>query len=369
MREVSERPADAWDALLGGIGAGSEPLTGYYHVNFAVALPAALADAVALPAGTVVKLRAPIPHAPQFNLRIWPEGDLLQAIEGRVDGAPRVLARRPGFTVHSFAAGRPLAAAGGAVPFARLGALWRQTAAVPRAALPPLPPAWPADGDCPGFAAALLGFAETEIRGRNGRPFLDLFATLGIPDDAFARLRERAGTVGHRPFVLLHTDVHRGNLIAGPGGALALIDWELALFGDPVYEIATHLSRMGYRTAAERRTAHRAWHAAAGRLAGHRGALAFYRDLEAVQSLYTDVIRGMHTLLCAPDSPSAARAVAVRTHAVLHAARTAAGLTRVPSLERTAAICRDWLRSPTPPTAGPAHRPPHPATDDARSAA
>ncbi|WP_345646305.1 hypothetical protein [Streptomyces tremellae] len=49
--------------------------------------------------------------------------------------------------------------------------------------------------------------------------------------------------------------------------------------------------------------------------------------------------------------------------------RAAVGLTRVPSPGRTAAICLGWLRSPTPPTAGPAQPPPRPATGDARSAA
>ncbi|MBP0460151.1 aminoglycoside phosphotransferase family protein [Streptomyces montanisoli] len=355
MREVSEHPVDTWDALFRSIGTGAEPLTGYYHFNYAVALPTALAGAVALPAGSPVKLRVPIPRAPQFNLRIWPESELLAAVEGRVAGAPRVLARRAAFSVHSFADGDSMLAACGAggpvtrASIERVGGLLRQTVAVPRSVLPPLPPGWPADGDCDGFLHALVDFAECEVKGRNGHAFRDLFAALGVPGDAFARVRARAGAMGRRPFVLVHTDVHRGNLIVGADGGLALIDWELALYGDPVYELATHLSRMRYTRRVERRAAYRAWRAAVedgcpGALAGHRHALSVYLGLEAVQSLYTDVIRSMYLLTRSPDDPSVARAVASRIHAVLHAARGPAGLGRVPDAERVSAVCLEWLR-------------------------
>ena len=103
-RSASGRDIDSWESLYRAAGEGA-PLTGYYHRNYCVELPDALAASAALPAGTPVKVRAPITDAVQFNLRIWPESELLGAIAGRVDKSPRVLADRPGFTVHSFAEG------------------------------------------------------------------------------------------------------------------------------------------------------------------------------------------------------------------------------------------------------------------------
>ncbi|MEU9011218.1 phosphotransferase [Streptomyces sp. NPDC048479] len=353
-RSASGRVVDSWESLYRAAGEGA-PLTGYYHRNYCVELPHALAASVELPAGTPVKVRAPITEAVQFNLRIWPEGELLGAIAGRVDGSPRVLADRPGFTVHSFAEGDPLSDLVGregpvALPYIdSLGELFRQTAAVPSRLLPPCPEGWPADGDCAGFLRTLAGFTESEVKGRHGKDFRTLFAGLKVPDDAFARLMERAEELGERPFVLLHTDVHRGNLIAGADGRLSLIDWELALFGDPVYEIASHLSRMRYAKRAERRAALRAWrtavaHSRPAALTGHRRALRIYLDFERLQSVYIDVIRLALAFARHPDRAALER-TATGIEAVLHAGRRPLGLRRVPSAGRTALVLVAWQRA------------------------
>ncbi|WP_406138501.1 phosphotransferase [Streptomyces sp. NBC_01089] len=354
-RSASGRTADSWDLLYRAAGEG-EPLSGYYHRNYRVRLPPDLAEAAALPAGTPVKVRAPIPEAVQFNLRIWPEGELLRAIAGRVDGSPRVLADRPGFSVHSFAQGVPLSGRGGVAGrrpgrtyTGQLESLFRQMAAVPSHVLPPLPDGWPADGDCGGFLRTLVDFTESEVKGRGSRAHQELFAALGVDDGALGRLRERAAGLGERPFALLHTDAHAGNLIVGPGGELALIDWELALFGDPVYEIAAHLGRMRYATGSHRRAALRAWRSAVaasrpGALSGHRGALRIYLDFERLLSVHIDVIR-LTLALPHRAGPAERAATAERIRAVLAAARGPLGLRRVPDTERIAAACAVWQRN------------------------
>ncbi|WP_327296705.1 MULTISPECIES: phosphotransferase [unclassified Streptomyces] len=353
-RGASGRTADSWDLLYRAAAEG-EPLSGYYHRNYRVGLPPELADAVSLPAGTPVKVRAPIPEAVQFNLRIWPEGELLRAIAGRVDGSPRVLADRPGFTVHSFAQGVPLSGRGGAGLrqgrgyAAQLETLFRQTAAVPFDALPPLPGGWPADGDCAGFLRTLVDFTESEVKGRSSRAHQELFAALGVADGALGRLRERAAGLSERPFTLLHTDAHAGNLIVGPGQELSLIDWELALYGDPVYEIAAHLGRMRYATGGRRRSALRAWRSAVavscpGALSGHRGALRVYLDFERLLSVYIDVIR-LTLALPHRAGPAELTATAERILVLLAAARGPLGLRRVPDTERIAAACAVWQRN------------------------
>lgn len=302
-----------------------------------------------------MKVRAPIPDAVQFNLRIWPEGELLGAIAGRVDGSPRVLVHRPGFTVYSFAQGEPLSRLTGRDrPAGRRYAesmerLFRQTAAVPPGLLPPRPEGWPADGDCAGFLRTLVDFTDSEVRGRCSPAHRELFTALGVSGDALARLRDRADGLGERPFALLHTDAHAGNLIVAEDGGLSLIDWELALFGDPVYEIASHLARMRYPRRGQRQAAIRAWRAAVaascpGALAGHRAALRIYLDFERLLSVHIDVIRlTMALVLCPEPAVLAATAAGIRT--VLEAARGPLGLRRVPGTEHIAPACAVWLRA------------------------
>jgi aminoglycoside phosphotransferase (APT) family kinase protein len=48
-----------------------------------------------------------------------------------------------------------------------------------------------------------------------------------------------------RPFVCVHADVHRKNMIVD-GGFSTFLDWELALWGDPVYDLAVHIHKMAY---------------------------------------------------------------------------------------------------------------------------
>jgi hypothetical protein len=344
-RSDSGRVVDNWVSLYRTAAEGV-PLTGYYHRNHCVRLPSGPARSVALPAGTIVKFRTPITEAAQLNLRIWPEGEILGAIRGRVTGSPRVLADRPGFTVHSFAEGRSLAdLVGRDAPVGRacidsLGGIFRELAAVPPALLPACPDGWPQDGDCAGFLRTLVEFTESEVKGRHGKDHQALFAALRVPDGAFTRLLERADPLGERPFVLLHTDIHRGNLIVGPDGGLSLIDWELALFGDPVYELASHLARMRYATWPERRAAHRAWRAALrhvhpAALAGHRRALRVYLDFERLQSVHIDVIRLASDFSRCPDRAGRDRIVA-GIESVLRAARGPLGTRRAPSGRRIA---------------------------------
>ena len=54
-------------------------------------------------------------------------------------------------------------------------------------------------------------------------------------DLAFAWLRERAPDIGEA--VLVHGDFRNGNLIVGPEGVTAVLDWELAYRGDPMQDL------------------------------------------------------------------------------------------------------------------------------------
>ena len=76
-------------------------------------------------------------------------------------------------------------------------------------------------------------------------------AAYGIPQEPLAALRAIADHMTPRLAALLHVDVHRRNAIVRGDGALALIDWEFALIGDPVFDLARHVLMMEY-TAHER---------------------------------------------------------------------------------------------------------------------
>jgi thiamine kinase-like enzyme len=43
----------------------------------------------------------------------------------------------------------------------------------------------------------------------------------------------------------VHCDIHRKNMIHTPD-RVVFLDWELALWGDPLYDLAVHISKMGY---------------------------------------------------------------------------------------------------------------------------
>lgn len=75
------------------------------------------------------------------------------------------------------------------------------------------------------------------------------WATLGMPADPIAPLRVYADAMTPRMAVLIHVDIHRRNAIVRPDGTLVLIDWEFAVIGDPVYDLARHCYMMSYTTA------------------------------------------------------------------------------------------------------------------------
>lgn len=215
--------------------------SGFYNDNIRVDTPS----------GPVI-VRIPITGADTMDLRIWPEQEVLTAIALHVAHAPRLLhvSQEPPFQVHEFISGDVLdtiAPRGSRVPPAVLRDvvdLFVQLTTVPLELLPELPPSWPADADSFGFARQL-----SDVTGRVydtfHRPYHSLFAALGIPEDPLAPVLARWPELTSRPFTLVHSDVHRKNMIFRDGHVVFL-DWELALWGDPVYELAVHFHKMSY---------------------------------------------------------------------------------------------------------------------------
>ncbi|MFE4261536.1 aminoglycoside phosphotransferase family protein [Streptomyces sp. NPDC056883] len=263
-------------------------LAGYYNRNVRVETDSG---------PVIVRIKAGDSDA--MDLTLWPEAEVLEAIGPLVPSAPRLLyaGTEPDFQIHGFIAGRrtdAIAADGQPLPEIVLKGIegfFAELLRVPLSTLPALPPDWPSDRDSRGFAERLLALVR-EIRGRGDEGLQGLYDELGVPRDPCGPLADRAREMAGRSFRLLHADIHRKNMILTDQGRVAFLDWELALWGDPVYDLADHLHKMSY-TPSERRTVTEGWErsAPADCRAGWRADLDYYAAYEAVKSAVVDTAR------------------------------------------------------------------------------
>ncbi|WP_377271321.1 phosphotransferase [Peterkaempfera sp. SMS 1(5)a] len=205
------------------------------------------------PAGPVM-VRIPIAHADEMDLRIWPEHEVTAAVGTSLNGlVPQLLHRSaaPYFQVYEYIPGRVVDEAfpkGTRVPEAvprDVVRLLRSLADVPRGAVPDLPGSWPQDGDTGAFGR-LLQSVTAGVVDRFRESHAALFADLGIPTEPLEAIDGQWDALTPRPFRLVHSDLHRKNMVLRDG-QVYFLDWELALWGDPVYELAVHLHKMGYQ--------------------------------------------------------------------------------------------------------------------------
>lgn len=255
--------------------------------------------------------------------RIWPrEADVLAVVSRRLPEVPSCLADFGDWSLHLYREGIPLSealprgAVGGELMTA-FAEFFARTAAVPERELPPRPDDWPLEGDSQGFLHWLADFTDERVHRRQLSRFGALFDAVGIPENAMARFKETYRTLKPRPFCLLHTDVHRANVILGANHQISVIDWELAIYGDPLHELATHLVRMGYDEDERVRMTAR-WGEAMRRhghgemTAGMESDLPAYLALEQVQSVFPDVMRAALSLDADADADEHDLAAAAR---------------------------------------------------------
>ncbi|WP_308378040.1 aminoglycoside phosphotransferase family protein [Streptomyces sp. ISL-98] len=184
-----------------------------------------------------------------------------------------------------------------------LAGLLAQLAVLRREDLPRLPPEWPRDGHGRSFLRKLALLTEQHVCRPNRPEFGGLFAALGIPEDALTAFAARVPPMVGRPFGLLHTDLHRDNVIVSPHAdpPVTCADWRRATYGDPLHDLATHLVRMRYPDKSQRQEAERAWYRAMLRIRpaaanGLESDLRHYVDFEYAQSVYPDVMRAARSL-------------------------------------------------------------------------
>ena len=219
--------------------------------------------------------------------------------------------------------------------------LFRQLGAVPKNLLPATPTGWPADGDTPTFARQLTTVTQN-VYNRFSADFGDLYTAFGIPADPLESILSDWAQLASRPFQLLHTDLHRKNMICSRGRTYFL-DWELALWGDPVYDLAVHLHKMAYRPD-EAELVIDGWLAVAARGAttDWRADLEKYLRHEQVKSAIVDSVR--YTRLIASHGVTAAEEALLIGKLVdkLAAARASLGLAPCIDLATASEVIHRW---------------------------
>lgn len=290
-------------------------------------------------------------------IRTWPEAAILDAVRGALPHAPECLIKTPGYAIHSHVEGVPLSTiCGNGKPvdhllIKALAGLLAQMTQVRRQALPPLPGSWPANhSDSQAFLKTLTLCADEQIRKPNWGEFGGLFKALGISDDALLRLAERVPAMTRRPYSLLHADLHRDNLIVSYGGdpPLVCVDWELATFGDPLHDLATHLVRMQYPDHQWGEVIE-AWARAMRKfrpsaIKGLDKDLSHYVDFERAQSVYPDVMRAARSLQESFTQKGCDEAT-VEVHRALKAAAEPLRLGNVPTYDEIERALVRWLAS------------------------
>lgn len=342
----------------GGVIEG--PLLGYHHETYVIPLPPGGGQGVRPRRG---KVREPRPGLFWYDRRCFPSEELLlRALQGRVQRIPRIIEAGPDIRLQEFIEGRTLGER--LLPSAplsvrhssQLGQLFGELAAIKANDLDIVricqPEERPYDGDCAGFlVASLIPFTEERVYRGHGAPYHGLFEQLGVGDAALEGLKRRAQRLRSRPFVLIHGDLHRKNFIVDLRGDLWTIDWELAMIGDPLYDLATHLHLMHYRDR-ERERICGIWEAAVAAArpeatAGWRQDLPVLLAYKRAQSVYTDVIRGALALKHPEGGLNRCMlpGVARQVQQALAAARPVLGTPSAPTLRQVMGAYRQWFRT------------------------
>ncbi|MGW1745489.1 phosphotransferase [Streptomyces sp. NPDC002092] len=330
---------------------------GHHNLNYVHRLSENVARLVGQEPGTSVMVRIRRTGVLPVVIRTWQsEAAVLDAVRDSLPHVPRCLHSAPGFAIHSYADGVALSTiCGNGKPvdgllIKALTELLARLTQVRRAALPSLPAAWPADDtDSQAFLKTLALEADKQIRKRNWARYGGLFKALGIPERALLGFADRVPTMARRPYHLLHADLHRDNVIMAyePGSTpIVCVDWELATYGDPLHDLATHLVRMRYpshqwdEVIDAWETAMRRHRPGAGN--GIASDLRHYVDFERAQSVYPDVMRAAQSLELSFTQKSLDEAT-VEVRRALEAAAEPLRLRRVPREDEISGALFRWL--------------------------
>lgn len=323
------------DGFYHEAAARTDPTAGYYNHN--VRMAGALG---------AVNVRIPVAGADMMDLRQWPEAEVLRAIEASVECAPRLRweSRSPLYQIQDHIEGALLdriAPKGVEVPAHVPNDVADLFAALARTPPTMLPPTDEHTDDPASFAHRLSDISKRVFHEAR-EPFGWLYRELGVPADPFDGIVDGWSSLRSRPFRLLHTDVHRKNMIIR-NGRVVFIDWELALYGDPVYDVATHLHKMAYFPA-ERDALLTAWTRAepAAAVGDWAADLQIYLSHERIKSVVVDAVRYTKVLAEGSRGPEGEQTLVESLVSKLAAGRAIWGQTEPVDPERVEAAMRSW---------------------------
>jgi hypothetical protein len=331
------------------------PLQGYHHETYVFPLPGGAEEVQPVR----LKCREPRSNLLWFDRRCFAsEEELLRALQGDIRGIPDIIQAGP-VGLQRFIEGETLGSlcgSGRAISssiFSQIVELFRQLAGIRPEVLTVERRCELRDrareGDSADFLERLICFTEERVYQENLSDFGDLFGSLGVDGDSFRRLRKHVSGLTERPFCLLHADLHRENFVVAPEGRLWTIDWELAMLGDPLYDLATHLYLMRYPQDQERRMKQQ-WCEAVegvtpGSSAGWEEDLPKLLDYKRAQSVFTDVIRMSLSFGMGPGvDVSLLDRAGGKIQKVLAAAADPLGLEKVPSRRQITASLVRWYQ-------------------------
>jgi aminoglycoside phosphotransferase (APT) family kinase protein len=354
MSLVTKALVMGWTLYAGRLAADKPMPMGNHNINRrAVAKGRLIRKILRLDHAKAVKIRAPIDGALKFDQRDWTsEETLLKALgclphmQGHI---AQLLFDTSSRSVYEFAEGSVLEdkRPSGERLYRRqldgIERLFGLIVSVRRADLPA--PSRPLPSSATEFLRNQANFTLHEVyESDRFRRYRALFEELGVLQDRVREYVQGLPELHDRPLAFVHGDLHRRNVVVGPGGSgVVLLDWELARFADPLYELATHLWLMNY-PASQRPEVIKRWKRAVSGVNREftRGAdadLPVYEGYKRVQSLITDVIRGAERLEKGEGSLDRDAHTVVR---LMREAPMELALSRLPSHDEVVRIYREW---------------------------
>lgn len=268
-----------------------QKLSGFAHDNYKLKVD-----------GKTYLFRFPMPGSAIMDPHAFKEKDVLKLLDEINVSAPKFIYSDPegAFLVESFIEGVLVDVRyppGSPLPEAMIDEMVSVLASMSALRINPeqvktyIDPAWPLDGVTEKFTRQLVLCSE-KVFEQNYATHSEYYKILKLDNDPYAYFRERAKTLAKRPWQLVHGDISRGNAILDKNKKIQLIDWQLALYGDPLYDIAKHIHMWRYLEA-EKTLLIKKLKAVLPKplLVNFDEDLEFYLSLEALKSVITDTVR------------------------------------------------------------------------------
>lgn len=234
----------SWNDLYRQAVGEVSPVSGVYHDNYLISRDSA---------SYVIRVGRELDQ-PDVEPRMYAEASVLTVLGPFDVAAPRLIhdSAEHQFMIISYLPGQrivDLYPAGILVPdslieFIRtsMSELYRVNREALGAVLAESP--WPQAADNEEFLPCLLSWL-TGVYESSSPAEKDCMRAIGLPADPFDARNFPLAATG-RTFRLCHGDLQRENILAAPGNRYSVLDWEMAVWGDPVWDVASHMHRAAY---------------------------------------------------------------------------------------------------------------------------